>query len=78
MSGGLLYGTHVLVSGPDPRKNWKEGLGDRLGRKCTMRPACRHTSDWFIKGSAGERSCWSIAELLLGPRISSRSKVGMN
>ena len=36
-----------VVSEPDPRKNWKEGLGDRLGRKCTVRPECRHASDWF-------------------------------
>jgi len=40
--------TSHLVSEPDPRKNRKEGLGDRLGRKCTLRPECRHASDWFM------------------------------
>ena len=24
----------MLVSEPDPRKNWKDGLGDRLGWNC--------------------------------------------
>ena len=28
---------------PDP----SEGLGDRLGRKCTVRPECRRTSNWL-------------------------------
>jgi len=37
-----------LVSEPDPRKIRKEGLGYRLGRKCTVRPECRRTSDWFM------------------------------
>jgi len=27
---------------------WKEGLGNRLGWKCTVRPECRYTSDWFM------------------------------
>jgi len=27
---------------------WREGLGDRLGWKYTVRPECRHTSDWFM------------------------------
>ena len=36
-----------IVSEPDPRKR-KEGLGDRLGRKCTLRPDCRRASDWFM------------------------------
>jgi len=38
----------LLVLEPDPRKNRKEGLGNRLGWKCTMRPECRHASDWFM------------------------------
>ena len=43
---GLSYTVvFVLVSEPDPRKNRKEGLGDRLGRKCTLRPECRRASD---------------------------------
>ena len=33
--GGSLVDKHCLVSEPDPRKNLKEGLGDRLGWKCT-------------------------------------------
>ena len=36
------------VCEPDPRKNRKEGLGDRLARKCTVCPECRRTSDWFM------------------------------
>jgi len=32
----------ALVSEADPWKNWKEGLGDRLGRKFTLHPECRH------------------------------------
>ena len=36
------------VSEPDPQKNQKDGLGDRLGRKRTMHPECRHASDWFM------------------------------
>jgi len=38
----------VVVSEPDPRKNRKDGLGDRLRWKCTVRPECRCTSDWFM------------------------------
>jgi len=38
----------VLISEPDPWKNQKEGLGDRLGSKCTVRPECRHASNWFM------------------------------
>ena len=34
--------------GTRPSGNRKEGLGDRLGRKCTVRPECRHASDWFM------------------------------
>ena len=34
-------GVSRVVSEPDPRKNRKEGLGDRLGRKCTLRPEYR-------------------------------------
>ena len=41
----------MVVSEPDLRKNWKEGLGDRLGWKCAMYPECRHASDWFIIAS---------------------------
>jgi len=41
-------GERDVVSEPDPRKNRKEGLGDRLGRKCTLRPECRRASDWFM------------------------------
>jgi len=33
---------------PDPRKNRKVCLWDRLGRKCTVHPDCRRTSDWFM------------------------------
>ena len=89
----------ALFSEPDPRKDWKDGLGD--GLKCTVHPECRCTSNWFMitflrayirtqqqyaaivqgdVGSAGERSCWSTAELSLGPRTarSSRNKAGMN
>ena len=43
-----LHSWYCLVSEPDPRKNRKEGLGDRLGRKCTVRPECRRASDWFM------------------------------
>ena len=31
--------------GTRPSENRKEGLGDRLGRKCTLRPECRRASD---------------------------------
>ena len=48
LSFGRGGGGGGVVSEPDPRKNWKEGLGDRLGWKCTVRPECRHTSDWFM------------------------------
>ena len=41
------YLAMTVVLQPDPLKNWKEGLGDRLGWKCTVRPECRHASDWF-------------------------------
>ena len=37
-----------LVSEPDPRKIEKEGLVNRLGWKCTLRPVCRRTSDWLL------------------------------
>ena len=37
-----------LVSEPDPQKNRKEGLGNRLGWKCTVCPECRRTSNWFM------------------------------
>jgi len=40
----------MLVSEPDPRKNQKDGLGDRLGWKCTALPECRCASDWFMTG----------------------------
>jgi len=47
-----LYHTETipvqLVSEPDPRKNRKGGLGDRLGRKCTLCPECRLACDWFM------------------------------
>ena len=42
-----------LVSEPDPWKNQKAGLGDRLGRKCTVRPEYRCTSDWFMIACLG-------------------------
>jgi len=45
---GIDSHSKELVSEPDPRKNRKEGLGDRLGRKCTLRPECRCASDWFM------------------------------
>jgi len=45
---GQLCPPSMLVSEPDPRKNQKEGLGDRLGRKCTVRPECRHASDCLM------------------------------
>ena len=34
----------------DPRKIRKdlEGLGDRLGWKCTVHPECKCASDWFM------------------------------
>ena len=37
-----------IVSEPDPLKNWKEDLGDRLGWKCTLCPECRCASDGFM------------------------------
>ena len=37
-----------LVSEPDPQKNWKEGLGNRLGWKCTVCLECKRTSNWFM------------------------------
>ena len=46
-----IYGPHLLVplvSEPDPQKNQEEGLGDRLGWKCTVRLECRRAYDWFI------------------------------
>jgi len=46
---------NTVVSEPDPRKNQKEGMGDRLGQKCTVCPECRHTSGWFIIAT---RICW--------------------
>jgi len=42
---GLYRGCSHVVSEPDPWKNQKEGLGDRLGWKCTMRPECRRASN---------------------------------
>ena len=39
---------HALVSEPDPRKIEKEGLVNRLGWKCTLRPVCRRTSNWLL------------------------------
>ena len=38
----------LLVLEPDPRKNRKEGLDNRLGWRCTVHPEYRHTSDWFM------------------------------
>ena len=29
-------------------ENRKEGLGDRLGWKCTLRPECRCASNWYM------------------------------
>ena len=43
---GQLHKRVVLE--PDPWKNWKEGLGDRPGWKCTMHSECSHVSDWFM------------------------------
>jgi len=40
-----------LVLEPDHCKNQKEGLGDRLGQKCTMCLECWRTSDCFIIAS---------------------------
>ena len=34
--------------GTRPMENRKEGLGDRLGWKCTLRPECRRASNWFM------------------------------
>jgi len=31
-----------------PSEKSEEGLGDRLGWKCTVHPECRHASDQFI------------------------------
>jgi len=42
-----------LVLEPDHCKYQKEGLGDRLGWKCTVRLECRHTSDCFIVAFTG-------------------------
>jgi len=44
----MLQEWGYLVLEPDPRKNRKEGLGDRLGQKCTLRPECRRTSNRFM------------------------------
>ena len=46
----------LLVSEPDPRKIRKVGLGDRLGRKCILRPECRRASDWFMSACQRERN----------------------
>ena len=45
---GKMVAGLELVSEPDPWKNRKDGLRDRLGQKCTMRPECRRASDWFV------------------------------
>jgi len=38
----------LLRLGTRPSENRKEGLGDSLGQKCTVRPECRCASDWFM------------------------------
>ena len=45
--------THTSL-GTRPSKNRNEGLANQLGWKCTLRPVCRCTSDWFrdCKGCA--------------------------
>ena len=37
-----------VVLEPDPGKNRKKGLGDRLRWKCTVRLECRQSSEWFM------------------------------
>ena len=55
-----------LVLEPDHCKNRKEGLGDRLGRKCTVCLECRCTSDCFIMASTrafnGTTNCNTLKE----------------
>ena len=47
-----------VVSEPDPRKNQKEGLGDRLGRKYTLCPECRCPSDAWVHDCMPTRVYW--------------------
>ena len=48
-AGSVLRVRVRVVLEPDPWKNWKEGLGDRLGWKCT---------EWH--GISGVGRCWEI------------------
>ena len=48
---GALFGAAKVVSEPDPQKNRKEGLGDRLGWKFTERNAWNLVHTNFISGS---------------------------
>ena len=48
MLSHTIYPLYFPSLGTRPSENRKEGLGDRLGRKCTVRPECRHASDWFM------------------------------
>jgi len=40
-----------------PSENWKDGLGDRLGRKCTMRPECMYAGALLIGSSLHAYAC---------------------
>ena len=49
----------ISLRNPDPREKWKEGLGNTLGRKCTLRnvisvnylPANAGLEDFYIPHS---------------------------
>jgi len=59
------HGSNVVLE-PDPQENRKGGLGDRLGRKCTVRLECRCTSDWFViaclRVFIGNANCNSLVQ----------------
>ena len=73
--------------GTRPLENWNEGLGDRLGRKCTVHPECWHASDWSmiacLRAFIGNTNCnplvqfketenkWDLLARVVGTQISS-------
>ena len=62
----LLQGS---LGNPDPREKWKEGLGNRLGQKCTLRnvisvnylPANAGLEDFYIPHS-GCKVRWGYSD----------------
>jgi len=59
--GGLVVLPAKGSLGTRPSENQTEGLGERLGRKCTVCPECRCTSNWFmiayLHGLIGNTNC---------------------